>query len=189
MYGLVNKAVEGMVCTAHGEATWLRIKAAAGVDVEGFVSNQPYPDEMTYRLVAAASEILNAPADEILRSFGEYWVLHTALAAYGPLMRASGRTLKEFLLHLPHFHTRVQAIYPELVPPSFSCSNVGERQLDLHYRTPRPAGLEPFVEGLVMGLGRMFETPVKVQVLEHRGEGADHSVFRVRWGAAIGDPA
>ena len=68
MYGLVNKAVEGMVCTAHGEATWLRIKAAAGVNVEGFVSNQPYPDDMTYRLVAAASEVL----DHVLWTYGPF---------------------------------------------------------------------------------------------------------------------
>jgi len=181
MYGLVNKAVEQMVCSGHGRDIWERIKSEAGVEVEGFVSNEPYPDDVTYRLVGAASRVLGAPADEILKSFGEYWVLHTALESYGPLMRSAGSTLKDFLLHLPHFHTRVEAIYPRLTPPEFSCENVSGEGLDLHYWTPRPPGLEPFVEGLLRGLARMFSTPVEIELLRHRGAGHDHSVFRVRW--------
>ena len=33
MYGMVNKAVEEMVCMQHGESAWEQIKAKAGVDV------------------------------------------------------------------------------------------------------------------------------------------------------------
>ena len=184
MYGLVNRAIEQMVCRDHGEATWQVIRQEAGVDIEGFVSNSPYPDDVTYRLVGAASKVLGAPAGVILKAFGEFWVLHTALESYGPLMRAGGRTVQEFLLKLPHFHTRVQMIFPELRPPEFECSEVTDHSLLLHYRTTRPAGLEPFVEGLVHGIGRMFDTEVEVRMLENRGDGADHSVFHVSWAGA-----
>ncbi len=184
MYGLVNKAIEQMVRSNHGPAMWNRIKAAAEIDVEGFISNRPYPDELTYRLVAAASEALDTPAEEILKAFGEHWVLHTALESYGPMMRATGKTLREFLLALPHLHTRVQLIYPDLQPPEFSCHKVSDSGLDLHYWTTRPPGLEPFVEGLVLGLGKMFSTPVRVELIQHRESGKDHSVFRVSWEAA-----
>ena len=184
MYGLVNKAIEQMVCRAHGPEIWERIKAKAQVESEGFISNQPYPDETTYRLVAAASDTLGAPADEILRAFGEHWVLHTALESYGPMMRATGKTLREFLQKLPHLHTRVELIYPELKPPQFSCHEVRNNELDLHYWTTRAPGLEPFVEGILYGLGKMFETPVRVELRQHRGEGHDQSVFRVSWDAA-----
>jgi len=181
MYGLVNRAIEQMVCRDHGDAIWQAIKREAGVEIEGFVSNAPYPDDVTYRLVGAASKVLDAPADEILKAFGEFWVLHTALESYGSLMRSSGRSVKEFLLRLPQFHTRVQMIFPDLQPPEFQCSEVTDHSLLLHYRTPRPAGLEPFVEGLVQGIGRMFDTKVGVRMLENRGAGADHSVFHVSW--------
>jgi hypothetical protein len=184
MYGLVNKAIEQMVCSNHGPAMWNRIKSAAEVDVAGFISNRPYPDEITYSLVAAASEALDAPAEEILKAFGEHWVLHTALESYGPMMRATGKTLPEFLLRLPHLHTRVELIYPNLRPPQFSCHNVSDSGLDLHYWTSRPPGLEPFVEGLILGLGKMFSTPVQVELVQHRENGNDHSVFRVGWEAA-----
>ena len=182
MYGLVNKAIEGMVLEGHGEAVWQRVKVKAGVDIDGFISNEPYPDDVTYRLVAAASAVLETPAEDILRAFGEYWVLHTGLKAYGPLMRAGGNNLKEFLINLPHFHVRVQVVFPALEPPHFACENVRDDSLDLVYRTSRPAGLEPFVEGLVHGLARMFDTAVEVRLIQQRGENADCSIFHVRWG-------
>lgn len=183
MYGLVNRAIEQMVCRDHGEDVWQTIKREAGVDVEAFVSNASYPDDITYRLVGAASKVLQVPAEDILSSFGEYWVLHTALESYGPLMRAHGKTAREFLLKLPQFHARVQMIFPELRPPEFECSDVTEQSLVLHYRTPRPAGLEPFVEGLLKGIGEMFGTPLAVSRVEERAAGADHSTFHVSWTA------
>lgn len=183
MYGLVNKAIEQMVCRDHGEAVWQSIKREAGVEVEAFVSNASYPDDITYRLVGAASKVLQAPVEDILSGFGEYWVLHTALESYGPLMRAHGKSAREFLLKLPQFHARVQMIFPELRPPEFECSDVGEHSLVLHYRTPRAAGLESFVEGLLKGIGEMFGTPLSVRRLDDRGAGADHSTFHVSWEA------
>ena len=56
MYGLVNKAIEDLVVSNFGEDKWEAIKAKAGVDVEVFVSNEAYPDDITYNLVGAASE-------------------------------------------------------------------------------------------------------------------------------------
>jgi F420-0:gamma-glutamyl ligase-like protein len=114
MYGLVNKAVEELVVTNFGEEKWEAIKAKAGVDVEVFISNQAYPDDITYKLVGAASEVLGMAADDILVAFGEHWVLKTAAQSYGPMMKAGGKSLKEFLVNLPNFHTRVAMIYPNL---------------------------------------------------------------------------
>lgn len=180
MYGMVNKAVEDMVCRNYDALTWERIKKRAGIDVQVFLSNEPYPDEVTYRLVAAASEILRTPAADILEAFGEHWVLHTAQEGYGALMRAAGRSLPEFLLNLPNFHARVAMIFPKLQPPRFECTDITSCSLRLHYFTHRQ-GLESFVVGLVHGLGKMFGTPVTVDLAAARSRGADHDVFAVTW--------
>jgi hypothetical protein len=177
---MVNKAVEEMVCMHHGESVWERIKQRAGVDVDVFMSNEAYPDELTYRLVAAASEELGLPAERVLEAFGEHWVLHTAREAYGGLLTAAGRTLPEFLQNLPNFHSRVAMIFPRLQPPRFECTDVRPGSLTLHYFTHRP-GLAPFVVGLMGGLGKMYATPVTVALLQSRDGGADHDVFDVRW--------
>lgn len=180
MYGLVNKAVEEMVCLHHGEEAWEKIKAAAGVDVDVFMSNEAYPDDVTYRLVGAASEVLGVSVERILFGFGEHWVLHTARDAYGGLLQAAGKTLPEFLQNLPDFHSRVSMIFPDLRPPQFSCSDIGPDSLRLHYRSHRK-GLAPFVIGLISGLGKMFDTPVTARRVESVDDGADHDVFLLSW--------
>lgn len=180
MYGMVNKAVEEMVCMHHSEAVWEQIKARAGVDVDVFMSNESYSDDITYNLVAAASEVLKLPAEQILIGFGEHWVLHTAQDAYGGLMHAAGKTLPEFLRNLPNFHSRVAMIFPKLQPPRFECTDITESSLVLHYFSHRQ-GLSPFVVGLMQGLGKMFKTPVTVRLMEAKSQGADHDKFEVTW--------
>lgn len=180
MYGMVNKAIEEMVCQHHGEDAWERIRQRAGVDVEVFVRNQSYDDVCTYQLVGAAAAELGVPAQAVLRAFGEYWVQYTGKAGYQTLMSAGGSTLQEFLVNLPNLHTRVIMLYPKLVPPRFECTDVTEHSLRLHYHSHRQ-GLTEFVVGLVRGLGLLFDTPVEVELLESRAEGADHDVFAVSW--------
>ncbi len=181
MYGLVNKAIEELVVSNFGENQWELIKSKAGVDVEVFISNEGYPDELTYKLVGAAVEVLGVPADEILIAFGEHWVLKTAAKSHGPMMKSGGSTLKEFLINLPNFHTRVAMIYPKLEPPRFQATDVTDHGLHLHYHSHRP-GLTSFVTGLIQGLGKLFETPCSFTMLERKDQGADHDIFAITWG-------
>ncbi len=180
MYGLVNKAVEELVVSNFGEEKWELIKTKAGVDVDVFISNEGYPDELTYKLVSAAVEVLGLPAEEILIAFGQHWVLETAVKSYGPLMKSGGANLKDFLVNLPNFHTRVAMIYPNLEPPRFRCTDVTDDGLHLHYHSHRP-GLTAFVTGLIQGLGKLYETPCSSTVLERKDQGADHDIFAITW--------
>lgn len=180
MYGLVNKAVQDLVVTQYGEDRWDAIKRKAGVDVESFVSMSPYPDEITYKLVGAATEVLGLPAAQILEAFGEYWTLYSAKQGYGELLKMSGNTLVEFLGNLDNLHARVGLSFPELKPPSFRCSDVNGGSLLLHYYSERK-GLTPFVVGLLKGLGKMFHTDVRVTIEQTREAGHDHDVFRIEY--------
>ncbi len=180
MYGMVNRAIEDLVVEHHGDEVWERIRRRAGIDVEVFVSNEPYPDRMTFALVAASAEELNTPASEILEAFGRHWVLKTAQRSYGDMMAAGGHSLREFLVALPTFHTRVSLVFPSLAPPEFECTDVGENALRLHYRSTR-AGLSHFVIGLVHGLAARFYTKAVVEQVAHKASGADHDEFLIRW--------
>lgn len=177
MYGLVNKAIEDLVCNKFDEQTWERIKAKANVDIDVFIANEAYPDELTYRLVGAATEVLTLPADQLLEAFGEHWVLFTAKEGYGGLFESSGRTFKDFMLNLPSFHARLTLMFPNFRPPSFKCTDVQDDSLLLHYYSERP-GLAPMLLGLVKGLGVMYNTTVTVRPKGRRGDnGADHDEF------------
>jgi hypothetical protein len=141
MYGLVNKALEDLVCTRFGADAWETIKQHAEVDVEVFLSMDAYPDDITYKLVGAASEILRLAPEEVLRTFGEYWVLYTAREGYGAMLQMAGDTLPVFLQNLNDLHTRVGLIFPSLQPPSFRCTDIQEDSLRLHH--PCPHGQPP----------------------------------------------
>lgn len=182
MYGLVNRAIEQMVCENHGEDTWEQIKAAAGVDTEIFITNEAYDDAITYRLVVAASEILRVQASQILETFGRHWILKTAVEGYGDLLRAAGADVASFLRNLPNFHARVQLLYPHLRPPRFASEELGEHKLLLRYYSER-TGLAAFVRGLLLGIGELFKVTLTVEQVGVRGEELDHDAFAVTWSA------
>ncbi len=180
MYGIVNKAIESLVIENFGEAKWKIIKEASGVDVDFFMSNEPYDDDITYKLAGAVSKEMNITISDVLITFGEYWVLKTGKEKYGSLMEAGGSNLKDFLKNLPAFHNRVMLFYPKLTPPEFKVTHEEERSLHLHYFSKRE-GLKEFVRGLLQGLGKLYSTPVQIELIEDRDAGADHEVFKVSW--------
>lgn len=180
MYGIVNKAIEELVVHHFGEEKWRLIKERSGVDVEFFISNEPYDDRITYQLAEAVSLEMNMPITAVLEAFGEWWILHTGREQYGYLLESGGDNLKKFLLHLPLFHNRVMMIYPKLTAPEFKISDVNERDLLVHYFSER-AGLQHFVVGLLTGLGKFYNCPVQVEMMQSRDSGADHEIFKVTW--------
>jgi hypothetical protein len=180
MYGMVNRAIEQMVVSAHGPAVWENIKERAGVDVDIFISSEGYPDALTYNLVGAASAELGVPADQILEAFGVHWVVKTTQEGYSDMMSAGGKTLREFLLNLPNFHARLSMIFPHLAPPEFKVDDLGETSVRLHYFSGRP-GLAPFVKGLMVGLGQSYNQRVIVEHNASKAEGADHDEFTINW--------
>ncbi|MEH2064181.1 MAG: heme NO-binding domain-containing protein [Nostoc sp.] len=178
MYGLVNKAIQDMVCSRFGEDTWKEIKHKAEVDVDVFLSMEGYPDDITHRLVKAASVILGLSSKDIMQAFGEFWVQYTAQEGYGEMMDMSGDTLPEFLENLDNLHARVGVSFPQLQPPSFECTEMEENSLSLHYRSDRE-GLTPMILGLVKGLGSRFDTEVHITQTQSRDDGAEHDEFLV----------
>ncbi|MBD1856928.1 MULTISPECIES: heme NO-binding domain-containing protein [Leptolyngbya] len=180
MYGLVNKAIRDMVCAHFGEATWHEIRQKADIEIDVFLTMEGYPDDLTHRLVKAASQVLGLSSAEIMQAFGEFWVQYTAEEGYGELMAMSGENLPEFLQNLDTLHARVGVAFPKLQPPSFECTETDEASMTLAYHTHRE-GLAPMVVGLVKGLGNRFETEVEVTQTQSKAEGADHDEFVIQY--------
>ncbi|MFQ5791798.1 MAG: heme NO-binding domain-containing protein [Anaerolineae bacterium] len=182
MYGLVNKAIEELVCARFGEPVWEAIKRKAALDIEVFVSMDAYPDDVTYKLVEAASEVLGLSVEELLEAFGEYWVLYTGREGYGEILKMAGDSLPSFLQNLDSLHAHVGVVFLHLKPPTFRCTDIREDSLLLHYYSDR-VGLAPMVVGLLKGLGTMFKTETNVTQVSSRDNGQDHDVFLVKFEA------
>lgn len=180
MYGIVNKAIEDLVIANFGEEKWEAIKERSGVDIDFFISSEPYDDDVTFKLAVAVSEEMNMSVSDVLIAFGEWWVIKTTTEKFPGLMDSGGDNLKDFLLNLPNFHNRVMLIYPKLTPPEFKVSDITENGLNLHYFSKRE-GLQEFVRGLLQGLGKMFNSPVSLQLIQSRNEGSTDEIFKINW--------
>lgn len=169
MYGLVNRAIEELVCTRFGKEVWQKIRERAGVAEAGFVSMEPYPDAVTYQLVGAASEVLGIAVPALLEAFGEHWTLYTAREGYGELIAMFGASLDEFLGNLDNMHARVGLNFPALRPPSFILNELGGGKFELEYHSCRE-NLAPMVIGLIKGLAKSFQQRVHIEHVKARAD-------------------
>jgi len=179
VYGLVNTAVADLARAVGGDATWEAIRTRAQVSESSFVGMTGYPDEITYRLVQAASDELGLSVHEVLVAFGRHWVTFTAAQGWGPLLQAAGGSVAEVLRGLDALHARVSLTMPELRPPSFRCDELDASSLTLHYYSDRP-GLSSMVVGLVEGLGELLGQVATATRTRSTADGADHDEFLVR---------
>jgi hypothetical protein len=180
MYGIVNQAIKGLVTENFGADKWQEIQSKSGAGDEAFISHLKNDDNTTFALATAASEVLNVPVSDVLKLFGEYWVLKTGREKYGDLLSTGGSSFIDFLDNLPAFHSRVMLVYPDIEPPEFEIDNEGDKQRRVHYYSIR-SGLTDFMYGLLVGIGKMFASEVSVSVDKEKLNGADHDEFIVTW--------
>jgi hypothetical protein len=180
MYGIVNKSIEELVVHNFGAEKWEEIKTKSNIDIQYFISNESYDDSVTFILAQTIAENLNIPLSEVLKSFGEWWILHTGKNHYGYLLESGGDNFRSFLLNLPSFHNRVMMLYPKLTPPEFQVSHVEEKSVHLHYFSKRK-GLTDFVHGLISGLGKFFSTEVTTDHIGSVPGENTHEIIKVSW--------
>ena len=178
MYGIVNQAIQGLVVENYGQEKWNEILQLSGVQETQFISNESYEDEITFELVAAASETLQLRQEDVLFAFGEYWILNTGHQKYGELMKAGGKDFLEFMKNLPNFHGRIMLIYPKLCPPEFLVEVEHEKKIILHYYSAR-SGLTHFVFGLIHGIAAMFHQTIKMELLSSEPGATWHDTFLI----------
>ncbi|MEY4111389.1 MAG: hypothetical protein RLZZ46_1745 [Bacteroidota bacterium] len=181
MYGLVNKAIQDLVCEKFGEDKWKEIKLLSGFEDDFFIGLQSYPDSLTYSLVKNASSVLGADASVVMETFGEYWILYTANEGYGDMMDLAGNTLPDFLNNLDMLHNRINNIMPNLVAPQFSTRNETSNSVELEYRSHRE-GLNPMVVGLLRGLCKRFNiAEYEISHIESKSQNNSCEVFKIQW--------
>lgn len=180
MYGLVNLALLDFVEHRFGPDMARDVARSGGAPPGGFLRMSPYPPGTTARLVRAASESSGVAIDTLLREFGMHWSAYAMRTGYGDLIRLFGADLPTFLTNLDSMHTCLAASYPGMSAPSFRVSDVTADSLILSYESQRE-GFTSFVEGLVLGLGPLFDLDVRVRLVEHTTGAGTRAVFLVEF--------
>ena len=179
MYGIINQSIQELILKEFGEETWLRILNKSGVDVAEFQNHEVYDDSYTYKLAGAISEILDTKLENVLKMFGEFWIIEISQKKYPSMMATGGSSFKEFMLNLPTFHNRVYLTYPKLIAPEFKVREDNESLL-VEYHSARE-GLAPLMEGMLIGITKMFGEDDKKILKEYSKtpNGPDHDLFRI----------
>jgi hypothetical protein len=178
MYGLVNRAIEQLVVSTKGEDSWARVCKKANWSDEGFVAMQTYDDAVTYRLVGAVSAELGLAPDDVLRAFGEYWIMYTAEEGYGAMLSMCGDNISDFLTRMNQMHARIAVTMPHIKPPHFTVKDVSDTELHLIYESDRE-GLAPMVEGLILGLAKRFDQQIVIKLIHPKTAESPRDVFQI----------
>ena len=180
MLGMINHALQQMVVERHGAAAWNAICADAGVEDRVFIIMRSYPDDMTYALAGATARALGVTLPEALHAFGHYWMVYAERQPWGKVMHSMAHDVRSLLPALNELHSRIALSFPGVSMPQFRTEADAGGGLRVHYFSSR-AGLAPFVQGVLEGIGAMYGEVVQVTQVERREDGAGHDVFLIEF--------
>jgi Haem-NO-binding len=164
MFGWINDCTECLVVSKFGEETWHKIKEKANCNVVdgGFLRYKYYPDSDTVSLVVAASEVLGISVDDVLQTFGDYFIDYVQDNGYSNVLECLGNNLRDWLSNLNSLHDHLQASYPKgFVAPVFWSeddpnSSAEEGAILVYYYSQRGSLLVPLVVGVLKKIARVF---------------------------------
>lgn len=170
MHGLMNKAFEAFLTDTFGQIVWHQVLRQADlwdqIGPDGFEALHVYDDEVTCRLVAAATEALGRPLESLLEDMGTYLVSHPRTAPLRRLLRFGGSSYTDFLRSLDDLPGRARLAVPELELPALRLDEGGAAgQFQITCRGCQP-GFGHILMGVLRGMADDYGALV---VLEHLG--------------------
>ena len=175
MKGIIFNVTEKAVVELLGEDAWDDLLDDAGVAGDYTALGTYDDDELIALVVAAAARTGHDPA-EVQRLIGRH-ALANLVATIEEFVDLDGHVF-DFLSSIHGIiHVEVKKLDPESKPPDIEPHRISENELQLHYKSDR--GLSPLAEGLILGAGDLFETPLEVEAMS-QSAGATETKLLVR---------
>jgi hypothetical protein len=169
-------ALNRHVVAAHGASTWDALLEEAGTPGRLFMSLRDYPDADVLHLVATAARLLGVDAQDVLKGFGRSLVTDL-MSTYGSLVSPTW-TAFDLLEHTEAtIHAVVRARTPTARPPVLTATRRGPELVSLVYASERR--LCSLAQGIVLGIGDRFGTPLEVHEPACMRRGSAHCQLEV----------
>lgn len=175
MKGIVFNLLEECVSDAHGPDAWDEMLDRADVD-GAYTSLGSYADADLMALVGAASDLLDLPADDVVRWFGEA-ALPLLARSYPGFFAAHTSTLPFLLTLNDVIHPEVRKLYPGADVPVFDFAMDGDESLLMGYSSGRV--LCSLAEGFIAGTAAHFAETVAIEQEACMKLGAERCLIRV----------
>ena len=159
MKGIVFNLLESCVSAEHGEDTWDDMLEAASLE-GAYTSLGSYDDLEAFALIAAASKLLNVPAEEVERWFGR--AAMGLLSERYPEFFAPHSATCSFVLTLNEIiHPEVRKLYPGADVPDFEFDGQTAGRFSMRYRSKRQ--MCAFAEGLIAGAADRYGERAEIE--------------------------
>ena len=173
MKGIIFNLAERVIVDNYGEDIWDELLTRA--DLEGsYTSLGAYPDRELCKIVQTASELLNKPANEMVRIMGRRMI--PLLAAKYPEFFSSHTSTRSFLVTLNEIHVEVTKLFPGSDVPQFAFDTSSPDVLTLIYRSRRQ--MCSFAIGLIEGASDHYQEQLNYEHVLCSGRGDPECVIR-----------
>ena len=120
-----------------------------------FSFHQLYSDKLLVRIAMATSRLTKMPTDEVIERFGQSFVQFCRKNGYDSILRAMGRTLRDFIVSLDNVHEYFRSAFPKMKPPSFALVEEQPDGMVICYRSQR-GGFDNYVVGQLKEVAMSF---------------------------------
>ncbi|MBN1824655.1 MAG: heme NO-binding domain-containing protein [Candidatus Eisenbacteria bacterium] len=168
MKGIINQAIQEYVVHTRGDEAWWKIREETGIREVSFNPSRDYPDEWTARLLDHLSADSGRIKEDLLRDIGRFLVPHTLKRVYPTYIALAGNDVFSFLARVGLIHRKVVSCIPNAKPPSIEVLERGEDRMVVRYRSERR--LFALFQGLLEGVGDLFDRPITVREIETNGD-------------------
>lgn len=175
MHGLINRSVQCFLRDSYGMETWSEISKAAGLDFDNFEALLGYEDQLTDRVLAAASDRLAKPVEVLMEDLGTYVIATPGFDHLRRLLRFGGASFVDFLHSLDDLEDRVRLAVPELSLPRLEVQDFDADRLTLCCQFEQP-GWGHVVVGVLRAMADDYGALV---IINHRGDGSGTDTITV----------
>ncbi|GAA6081150.1 soluble guanylate cyclase 88E-like, partial [Tachysurus ichikawai] len=138
-----------------------------------------YSESVIPRIAKAASGVTGTPYNELMNSWGVYFLGFVGKYGYDRILKVLGRHVRDFVNGLDNLHEYLRFSYPKVQPPTFFCQEESATGVTLHYRSKRKGYLH-YAMGQLRQMGKQFyDTDIHVEVLSEQLVG-DYSHVTMR---------
>lgn len=163
---VIDKVIALMSWQGWGEEGWDKVVNAQGRENVAKLSSCPYPDDLMYGIIIAASETLGVTINFMLEQYGRHFLRHLFEQGYGNMLRCLGSSLPDFIGSLNDMHVHFSLSYEHMQVPIFYVQNPTGTSLELVYEASRP-GVWPIVAGMLKEIALvLFKHEVTVELYE-----------------------
>lgn len=174
MHGLILTEYKSFVESTEHTPDWQTIAEAADVGSREYNMQSTYPDEEVLRVVETTSELMEAPASELLTEYGTH-VAYSLLDIYSPLLGDDWGSLEFMMGTEERFHPTVRD-RSLAAPPYLHFERQGPHEVTLTYESPRQ--LCPIAIGIARALEEAYDETLRITEEQCMHDGADHCFIR-----------